>query len=60
MVSRTPAPAAMPVPTTAARAPKASPTQPTPGATKGTLPMKTMMYKAATRPRMAGVTVLWM
>jgi hypothetical protein len=45
--------------TSAVRAPSDSATQPTSGAQNGTLPMKTITYRAATRPRIAGVDVIW-
>lgn len=54
-----PAPAASPVKMSAARAPYASPIQPTRGAPNGTLPMKTIRYNEATRPRIAGAQVIW-
>ena len=41
------------------RAPRFSATQPMIGATNGTLPMKTITYSAAMRPRIAGADVIW-
>ena len=54
-----PSPASVPDPTSAVRAPRFSATQPMMGAMNGTLPMKTITYSAATRPRIAGVDVIW-
>ena len=59
MTAAMPRPAAVPVPTTATRAPSVSATQPMTGATNGTLPMKTITYSAATRPRITGAEVSW-
>jgi hypothetical protein len=54
-----PSPANNPAPTSAVRAPRFSATQPMTGAASGTLPMKTITYSAAMRPRIAGVDVIW-
>lgn len=54
-----PSPANNPLPTRAVRAPSVSATQPMIGAMNGTLPMKTITYNAAMRPRIAGADVIW-
>ena len=54
-----PSPATDPAPTNAVRGPRFSATHPTTGAASGTLPMKTITYSAAMRPRIAGVDVIW-
>ena len=41
------------------RTPSVSATQPMIGAASGTLPMKTITYSAAMRPRITGADVIW-
>src|SRR3954449_5344584 len=50
---------AAPPPMRVQRAPNVSPTQPTMGEPSGVPPMRTIMYSAITRPRMAGATLIW-